>query len=61
MHGAKIERAVYRTQTKWHDALLRLHRYLEHEGVLQALREAGVQEGDTVRVGNFEFEWMEGD
>ena len=61
VRGAKIERAVYRTQTKWHDALLRLHRYLEHEGVLQALREAGVQEGDTVRVGNFEFEWLEGD
>ena len=61
VHGGKIERAVYRTQTKWHDALLRLHRYLEHEGVLAALREAGVAEGDTVRIGNFEFEWMEQD
>ena len=61
VHGGKIERAVYRTQTKWHDALLRLHRYLEYEGVLGALRDAGVQEGDTVRIGEFEFEWTERD
>ena len=59
VHGGKIERAVYRTQTKWDDALLRLHRYLEHEGVLEALRNAGVKEGDTVRIGDFEFEWRE--
>lgn len=59
VHGGKIERAVYRTQTKWDAALLRLHHYLEHEGVLGALREAGVQEGDTVRIGEFEFEWVE--
>jgi len=61
VHGGKIERAVYRTQTKWDEALLRLHQYLEHEGVLDALRDAGVQEGDTVRIGEFEFEWMERD
>ncbi len=59
--GAKIERAVYRTQTKWDDALLRLHHYLEHQGVLDALRAADVQEGDTVRIGDFEFEWREQD
>ncbi len=61
VQGGKIERAVYRTQTKWDEALLRLHHYLEHEGVLDALREAGVKEGDTVRIGDFEFEWRERD
>jgi GTP-binding protein len=61
VQGGKIERAVYRTQTKWDEALLRLHRYLEHEGVLSALREAGVKEGDTVRIGEFEFEWRDED
>ncbi|HQE93511.1 MAG TPA: GTPase ObgE [Anaerolineae bacterium] len=61
VHGGRIERAVYRTQTKWDEALLRLHRYLEHEGVLDALREAGVKEGDTVRIGDFEFEWRDED
>jgi len=59
--GGKVERAVQRTQTKWDDALLRLHRYLEHEGILDALREAGVKEGDTVRIGDYEFEWREQD
>ncbi len=59
VRGAKIERAVHRTPTQWDDALLRLHGYLEHQGVLEALRQAGVQEGDTVRIGNFELEWRE--
>ena len=59
VRGGKIERAVYRTQVKWHDALLRLHRYLQNQGVIDALRKAGVQEGDTVRIGDYEFEWRD--
>lgn len=57
--SGKIERAVMRTQLGWDDALLRLHRYLENQGVLAALRKAGVQEGDTVRIGDYELEWRE--
>jgi len=55
----KIERAVQRTRTEFHEALVRLHGYLERQGVLAALREAGVQEGDSVRIASFEFEWVE--
>ncbi|HNT77954.1 MAG TPA: GTPase ObgE [Anaerolineae bacterium] len=57
VRGGKIERAVQRTQLGWDDALLRLHGYLERQGVLDALRKAGVQEGDTVRIGEYELEW----
>ncbi len=59
VRGGKIERAVRRTPLEWHDALLRLHGYLERQGVLQALREAGVREGDTVYIGECELEWRE--
>lgn len=57
--GGKIERAVRRTPINYEESLLRLHNYLEHEGVLTALRKAGVQHGDTVRIGNYELEWQE--
>lgn len=59
--GGKIERAVMRTRTEYHEALLRLHRYLDSQGVLDMLREAGVEEGDSVRVADFEFEWVDTD
>ncbi|MGC9348666.1 MAG: GTPase ObgE [Anaerolineae bacterium] len=59
VRGDKIERAVSRTRTEYHEALLRLHSYLEREGVIEALRAAGVQEGDTVRIADFEFDWVE--
>ncbi len=59
VRGGKIERAVQRTNMNWQEALLRLHNYLEQQGVLQALRDAGVQEGDTVQIGDFELEWQD--
>jgi GTP-binding protein len=57
--GSKISRAVNRAQTEYHEGFIRLHRYMERQGVLDALRDAGVNEGDTVRIGDYEFEWQE--
>jgi GTP-binding protein len=57
--GGAIERAVDRTRTEYHEALLRLHGYLEYTGVIDALRDAGVSEGDTVRISTYEFEWVD--
>lgn len=59
VRGGKIERAVRRTPLGYDDALFRLHRYLEHQGVLAALRKAGVKEGELVRIGDYELEWRE--
>ncbi len=56
----KIERAVRRTPINYEEAMLRLHRYLESQGVLKALRKAGVEDGDTVHIGDYELEWQEG-
>ncbi len=59
VRGDRVERAVRRTNLNYYDALLRLHRYLEREGVIEALRQAGVKEGDTVRIGDYELEWRD--
>jgi GTP-binding protein len=59
--GPKIERAVRRTQTQYYESLLRLHGYLEHLGVIDALRVAGVNEGDSIRIADYEFEWRDED
>ncbi|MGC9357449.1 MAG: GTPase ObgE [Anaerolineae bacterium] len=60
VRGGKIERAVRRTNLGLREGVLRLHRYLESKGVLDALRRAGVKEGDTVLIGDYELEWSEG-
>ncbi|MBN1261797.1 MAG: GTPase ObgE [Anaerolineae bacterium] len=61
VQGGKIERAVRRTNLNFHESLLRLHRYLESKGVIRDLRRAGVQEGDFVRIGDYELEWRDQD
>ncbi len=40
------------------DSLQYMSRVLEKSGVIQALRDAGVQEGDTVSLYDFEFEFV---
>jgi GTP-binding protein len=40
-------------------SIRRFQRILERVGIDQALREAGVQPGDTVYIGEYELEWSE--
>jgi GTPase len=57
--GVSIERAAAMTYWELEDSVRRFQRILTALGVDKALREAGVQEGDTVYIGNFELEWSE--
>jgi GTP-binding protein len=41
------------------EAVRRFQRTLDRMGITGALEEAGVQPGDTVRIGEREFEWEE--
>ncbi|MEA3309455.1 MAG: GTPase ObgE [Chloroflexota bacterium] len=59
--GGKIERAVQRTNLVQPESVMRLHRYLKSKGVLDKLRQLGVQEGDLVRIGEYELEWRSHD
>jgi GTP-binding protein len=40
-------------------AIERFQRILEASGIAAALREAGVADGDTVRIGDHELEWVD--
>jgi len=59
VHGKRVERLAAMTPLELEEAVYRLHRSLEAMGVLDALREAGVQPGDTVRIGKVELVWEE--
>ncbi len=55
--GASIERAAAMTYWEYPQAVQRFQRILETLGVDAALREAGVQEGDTVLIDDFTLTW----
>ena len=55
--GTEIERVTRITNWDYYEAALRFQRILDALGIAQALRDAGVQEGDTVRIGETELVW----
>ncbi len=57
--GEAIERAAAMTYWEHDGSVRRFQRLMEHLGVDEALRQAGIQEGDTVYIGDFELEWTE--
>ncbi|HEX9386854.1 MAG TPA: GTPase ObgE [Anaerolineales bacterium] len=57
--GTAIERAASMTYWQHDGSVRRFQKIMETLGVDEALRKAGVQEGDTVAIGDFELEWQE--
>jgi GTP-binding protein len=57
--GTAIERAASMTYWQHDGSVRRFQKIIETLGVDEALRNAGVQEGDTVAIGDFELEWQE--
>jgi GTP-binding protein len=57
--GEAIERAAAMTYWEHLQSIRRFHRILEVMGVDQALKEAGVEIGDSVFIGEHELEWEE--
>ena len=57
VRGKRIERVVKMTNWDYYEAALRFQRILEAMGITQALEEGGVQEGDTVIIGDVELTW----
>jgi GTP-binding protein len=55
--GACIEKIMAMSRLDSYEALQHLQRKFERLGLIEALTSAGVQEGDTVTVGDFEMEW----
>lgn len=59
VRGRRIERIVKMTRWEYYDAVMRFQRILEALGITAALREQGVVEGDTIRIGDKELEWSD--
>ena len=57
--GEKIERAAKMTYWEFDEAVHRFQNILEALGIRQALTNAGIQEGDMVRIGEYELEWTD--
>jgi GTP-binding protein len=57
--GRAIERSAEMTYWEHFQSVRRFQRILETLGIDQALRDAGVQEGDTVLIGDYELEWQD--
>lgn len=60
VRGPAIERVVARTDFRSEPSLDRFQVLLDRIGVSAALAEAGAEPGDTVRVGDLEFEYQPG-
>jgi GTP-binding protein len=59
VRGKAVERAAEMTYWEYDEAVRRFQGLLEHLGVEAALLEAGVESGDTVRIGEYELEWVQ--
>ena len=58
--GASIERSAKMTYWQHSGSLRRFQKMMERIGVDEALRKAGIKQGDTVYIGeDFELEWQE--
>jgi GTP-binding protein len=57
--GEAIERAAAMTYWEEYQSIRRFGRILQTLGVEAALRRAGVQQGDTVFIGDYELEWQD--
>ncbi len=55
--GEAIERAAKMTYWEYFESVRRFQRIMEAMGIRDALIEAGVKEGDSVMIGEHEFEW----
>ena len=58
VRGAEAERVAAMTNWELDEAVQRFQRIADAMGLKAALREAGVQPGDTVRIGQVELEWQ---
>ena len=57
--GDRIERMIHMTDLRNTESLGYIHRQLEKIGVLPKLRDLGISGGDTVKIGDWEFEYEE--
>ncbi len=59
VYGGKADKIIARTDFNNDESVRHLLDYFQKKGLYEALEAEGIQEGDTVRIGPMEFEYME--
>lgn len=59
VHGEWIEKLCKMTNFTQYDSVKRFQRIMKQKGVDTALRKEGAVEGDTIRIGEYEFDFVE--
>ncbi|MFZ3069651.1 MAG: GTPase ObgE [Anaerolineaceae bacterium] len=59
VRGKAIERVAAMTFWEQPGSARRFQRFMAGLGIEKALREAGIEEGDTVSIGDYELEWQD--
>ena len=59
LSGEKLERLFVMTNMDRDESIMKFARQLRGMGVDEALRARGAKDGDIVRIGNFEFEFVD--
>lgn len=57
--GREIQRHVAMTDLNNEESVERLQRIMQRMGIDYALKNAGAREGDTIKIGGFEFEYVD--
>ena len=57
--GESVERIIRRVNIEDNESLYYLHKKLRELGVEEELKKQGINEGDIVRIANYELEWYE--
>lgn len=58
VEGSFVDRLLASVNINDPDALRYFHKVLKNKGILQELRELGIEDGDMVRLKDFEFEYL---
>ena len=59
VEGAGVEKVIGRTSLDSEKGFAFFQSYLRDKGIIDGLKDAGIEEGDTVRIYNLEFEYFE--
>lgn len=58
IEGSFVDRLLASVNVNDPDSLKYFHRVLKNKGIMDELIELGIRDGDTVRLNDFEFEYM---
>jgi GTP-binding protein len=59
VEGSFVDRLLMSANIYDSESLKYFHKIIEKRGVIKELREMGIEDGDLVRMNDFEFEFME--